>query len=108
MTDAELAKLRAKIRAVMAIEAGAGFSENYLAGRLTALRWVLSLLPPPPPKYEVDRRYGRDGWNVGIRKSTDEAKPLIAACFLDAHYPDAEQRAREECARLNRAARNEP
>jgi hypothetical protein len=103
MTD-ELAELRAKIEARRDVIGEPVFVDGFDC----ACDWVLSLLPPPPPKYEVDRRYGRDGWNVGIRKSTDEAKPLIAACFLDAHYPDAEQRARDECARLNGASRNEP
>jgi hypothetical protein len=99
----DLAELRAKIEA----ERANTRSKRPCADYDDALTWVLSLLPPPPPKYEVSRRYGRDGWIVAVRELTDEAKPLIAACFLDAHYPDAEQRARDECARLNGAARNE-
>jgi hypothetical protein len=102
MTD-DLAELRAKIRVVMALGVGAGYSENYLAGRLTALRWVLSLLPPPPPKYEVKP--------VGVPPSSwwqVRTAQEVASEFNTMHYPDAEQRARDECARLNGAARNEP
>jgi hypothetical protein len=92
----DLAELRAKIEA----ERANTRSKRPCADYDDALTWVLSLLPPPPPKYEVFREGSCGQW-WGVRRP----KGLITACeFHLAIYPDAEQRAREECARLNGTA----
>jgi hypothetical protein len=82
MTD-DLAELRAKIEERIV--------ELNLAGDAYRTA-VLSLLPPPPPKYEV-KPVGP--WWYVVRGNDD----VVAFSLL--YYPDAEQRAREECARLN-------
>jgi hypothetical protein len=98
MTD-ELAELRAKIEARRDVIGEPVFVDGFDC----ACDWVLSLLPPPPPKYEVKP--------VGVPPSSwwqVRTAQEVASEFNTMHYPDAEQRARDECARLNGAARNEP